>query len=84
MYGKPAIANKLAGIPEIIDHRATGYLYNNTYNSFRVGRAFNKIESKRDICDLDSEAIKARYYERYNEDKIVNKFIKMWEVFDDL
>ena len=82
MYGKPAIANKLAGIPEIINHRTTGYLYNNTYVSDCVGKALDKIE--RDAFMFDSEAIKSRYYERYNEDKIVNKFIKIWEVFGDL
>jgi len=96
MYGKPSIANDLAGIPEIINKEILGSIFDYRGSSFTHFSlklmsmidynegSFNLKGTETNRKEHHSKEIKEIYQERYGEDIVIDRFLKTWSLSDDL
>jgi len=76
MYGKPIIASNILGFHEMIEHGNNGYLVN-TEQGFSSAMA-SLLD--RDLRVAMGQKVKERYEQRYKMDKIIGKYLELWNV----
>lgn len=74
MYGKPIIASDILGFHEMVEHGHTGYLTTRDFFWWMTG-----LLDKDKRISMGARA-KQRYEQKYRIDKIMNRYIELWNV----
>jgi glycosyltransferase involved in cell wall biosynthesis len=76
-YGIPVISTRLSGIPDMIDHKLTGFITEATPEG--VAKTINELYSMpRQQVVVISKAAKDVIYKKYNAVKLVNSLVRTW------
>lgn len=73
--GTPTIAFRRGSVPEVIDHGITGFIVDNMEESIE---ALSRVES------FDRKLCRARFEKRFNVERMVSKYLKVYETVQEL
>jgi len=78
MYGKPVIASRIGGIPEMVQDNKTGILVS-PGDKLDLFIAMNSLLEKPVLGELMGIEAKGRYYNMYSRDLILKKYKGLWD-----
>ena len=77
-YGKPVVASRLAGIPEIVDHDTTGLLFE-TGNADDLAEKIRYLWERPELCHKMGQAGREKVLQEYSPKRYYERVLTVYE-----